>query len=183
MTRHIVITIGLLVLVTTNVAHAGGNELQVTIGPGYSSLPDFGEGLDGVGGGGELTYLFDGFWSVAAGAHFAHHFGETLEDTTFVDTNVLNVWLGPKFNLDYFVVIPFISLAPELILTDGELAEEQEELDFGIRWTFGFDYRPVRNWSAGFEVNYHSFIAAPINYPVYITTLFRLSFHYGFDDL
>jgi hypothetical protein len=164
-------------------ARGGERELQLTLGPGYSSLAEVGDGLDGLGGGGEVSYGLSSFWSLAAGSFIGFHFAETLDETTYDATRVINVWVGPRFNLDVFVIIPFISLAPELLFADGVLAEDREELDFGLRWTVGFDYRPKRNWSLGLEVNYHSFLDEPLNYPVYVTTLFRLSYHHDFGAL
>jgi len=169
---------------------ASENELQVTAGAGYSALPPVGEGLDGVGGGAEATYHITPLWGLSLGGFFGHHFGDTIpatgddeEPTVYEATNVTSLWLGPRLSLDYFVVIPYISLAPELLLTNGELQDEQSELEFALRWTLGFDYRPQREWSVGIEASYHSFITDPIAFPVYISTLFRVSWHYGFDVL
>ena len=171
-------------------AHGSGNELQLTAGPGYAPLPEIGDGLDGVGGGVEVTYAFTAFWSLAAGAFVGPHFEDVVEPDDpendpeiFSATTVTNIWLGPKFCLDIFTVVPYVSLSPEVLLTDGELQGDQSEVDFGLRWTLGFDYRPRRQWSAGFEVNYHSFLRQPLDYPVYITTMFRVSFHHGFSTL
>lgn len=171
-------------------AGASGNELQITVGPGYATLPDVGEGLDGVGGGIEVSYAFNAFWSLAAGGFFGRHFEDVVEPDDpedepkiFSDTTVINVWLGPKYALDVFTVIPYLSLAPEVLVTDGELQDDQSEVDFGLRWTLGFDYRPTRTWSVGFEANYHSFLRQPLDYPIYITTMVRVSFHHGFSTL
>ncbi|MCA9563306.1 MAG: outer membrane beta-barrel protein, partial [Myxococcales bacterium] len=171
-------------------ALAGGNELQLTVGPGYASIPDISEGLDGVGATVDLTYRFDEFWAVSLGGHFSHHFGEVVpgeeEDDppeVFEDTNIATVWIGPRFSLDYFVLVPYVSIAPELIVTSGELLEDQEETDFGLRFSVGFDYRPERHYSVGFEANYHSFLREPLVYPVLITTTFRFSYHYQFGLL
>ena len=169
---------------------ASDNELQLTVGPGYSALPEIGDGMNGIGGGIEVSYSFTAFWSVVSGGFTGFHFQHQVdaedpddEPEIFEDTTVTAIWLGPRFSLDVFSVIPFVSLAPELLLTSGELQPEQEELDFGLRWTLGFDYRPARNWSLGFEVNYHSFLEQPLDYPVFITTMFRFSFHHGFSTL
>ncbi|MBN1946692.1 MAG: hypothetical protein JW797_13540 [Bradymonadales bacterium] len=171
------------------IARADSDELQLTIGPGYSSLPELGEGLDGIGGGAELVYGFTPFWSIAAGGFVAYHF----EDTTVVDpadppqvleaTTVVTAWLGPRFNLDVFVVVPYLSLSPELIVTQGELMEDRDTWELGLRGTVGLDYRPLRHWSLGFEVSYHSYLTQPLDYPVYLSTLFRLSYHHRFKDL
>lgn len=181
--------IGVL-LASPTVAFASGNELQITIGPGYSTLPEVGEGLDGVGGGIEIAYAFTAFWSLAAGSFYGAHFEDVVEPEDpeedpeiFSDTKVASFWLGPRFSLDIFTVIPYVSLSPEVLLTYGELQDDQSEVDFGLRWTLGFDYRPTRQWSAGFEVNYHSFLRQPLDYPVYITTMIRVSFHHGFSTL
>jgi hypothetical protein len=171
-------------------AQAGDNELQLTLGPGYATLPDVGEGLDGVGGGVEVAYRITSLWTIAAGGFFGHHFGDTIppeteedEPQVFEATDVTSIWLGPMVSLDYFVVVPWFGLAPELILTRGELQTDQSEVDLGLRWTLGFDYRPSRNWSVGFEANYHSFLRQPFDYPVFITTMFRVSWYHGFDVL
>jgi opacity protein-like surface antigen len=179
-----------LLLFFSSTAYADGNEIQLTVGPGYSSIPDVGEGLDGLGGGGELGYGLSEFWSLTAGAFFGHHFEQIIEaeddddeDQVFVQTDVLTIWFGPRFNFDVLIVVPYFGIAPEIILTEGELQTDQSETDYGLRYTLGFDYRPERNWSLGFEANYHAFLVSPLGYPVYVTTMFRLSFHHDFDDL
>jgi hypothetical protein len=164
-------------------AVASEGELQVTAGPGYTALPGLGEGLDGVGGGLELSYGLSPFWSLSAGSFLAHHFGQTVGEQTFEATRVTSVWIAPRFNLDVFVLIPFVSLGPELLFTDGERHEGQEALDFAVRATLGFDYRPVRRWSLGFEVGWHALLRDPLDYPKWVTTLFRLSYHHDFGAL
>lgn len=193
--RHIVFLPLLIVIlvgaISPREAHAlGGNELQVTVGPGYSGLPDVGEGLDGVGAGLEISYAFTALWRLAAGGFFAHHFAESVPGanpddppTRYASTSVTAAWVGPQLALDYFTVIPYVSLAPEILVTRGELQEDQSELDFALRWTLGFDYRPSRLWSMGFEVNYHSFLRQPLDYPIFITTMFRVSLHHDFSGL
>jgi hypothetical protein len=159
----------------------------MTVGPGYASLPNVGSGLDGIGGGGEASYGLSAFWSLAAGAFFGHHFGDTVKTgdttTTYRPTDVTSIWLGPRFNLDVFAIVPFVSLAPEILLTHGELQPDQDRLDYGLRAVLGFDYRPQRHWSAGLEVDYHAFLRDPLTYPVFVSVLVRLSFYYDFREL
>lgn len=177
------VALAALALLAAPPAGASEDELQVTVGPGYSALPEIGEGLDGVAGGGEVSYGFSPFWSLALGGYFGHHFPQTVDDLQFDGTNVTSVWLAPRFNLDVFVLIPFLTLGPELLVTRGELNEGQAEVDAGLRATLGFDYRPSRLWSVGFEVGWHALLTDPLDYPTWVTSLLRVSLYHDFGAL
>jgi hypothetical protein len=165
-----------------------GSDLQVTFTPGYANLERVGTGQDGMTTGLEVNTSLSPFWSIFSGGNFSHHFQHQhvdSDDTTkTIDvTDIITYWIGARYALDLFIIVPYLGLAPAVIHTLGDPPVELNSTEFALRGTFGFDYRPEPHFSVGLELSSYTFFRDFLSAPDYMTAVLRLSWHHDFFSL
>ena len=168
------------VVVIAGDAAAIESEFTLGVGPGYTDLPTRGaSGQQGFGGGLYGEYRFSDYFGVTAGAYTSYQLSVSEDELPGVGID--SVWFGGLYNIDVATYVPFVSLSLTGYFADPEdqLADDEgNAADLGVRAGLGVDYRRHRHWSFGVEGNFHAFLTDLQNYPVYITTLVRLNFHF-----
>jgi len=166
-----------MLLVVSEVA-AIENELTLGLGPGYADLPSQGAtGQQGLGTGLYAEYRFSDWWGMTAGGYSSYQLSVAEDELPGVAIH--SVWLGMLYNIDVTTYVPFFTLAATAYFADPELEDaDGNSVDAGIKFGLGVDYRRHRHWSVGIEGNFHAFVTDVQNYPVYLTTLLRLNYHF-----
>jgi hypothetical protein len=169
---------GLLVLGALAEAGAIENELTLGAGPGYADLPTNGaSGQQGLGAGIYAEYRFSDWWGVTAGGYTSYQLSVSEDELPGVALH--SAWVGVLYNIDVTTYVPFCSLSGTAYFADPELKDaDGNTVNAGLKFGLGVDYRLHRHWSFGLEGNFHAFLTDPQNYPVYLTTLLRLNYHF-----
>ncbi len=165
-------------LVHSAEAHAIEGELTLGLGPVFADLPTLGEeGQGGWGGSVYAQYQLTQFWGLQGGATLAYH--TSIRRDELPGQRISSVWFGGIYNIDVFTYVPFISFGATAYQAQPQLSDaDGNPVDAGFKFGFGVDYRRWRYWSLGFETNLHAFVTDIQTYPVYLTTLMRLNYHW-----
>lgn len=159
-------------------ASAIDRELTLGLGPGYTDLPANGSrGQPGLGSGVYAEFRLSDWWGVTAGGYSSYQLSVADDELPGVAIN--SAWLGVLYNIDVATYVPFVTLAATAYFADPELSDaDGHAADAGVKFGLGVDYRRHRHWSLGVEGNFHAFLTDVQNYPVYLTTLLRLNYHF-----
>lgn len=127
----------------------------------------------GIFGAADVGYAFDGFWMLRGGYGLGQHVskGESF--------GVHQVNLGVRYQLDVFEYVPWIELSPAVYFTSGDGGPD--EVAFGARVGFGFEWLMDPHWSLGTGVHFHQ-MASESRFPAYFTAGARLGYRWTFGD-
>ncbi len=162
----------------TTPAHAVEGEITLGLGPGTANLPLRGsEGQSGFGGGAYAEYRFNHFLGLTLGGHYGYQLSESEE--MLAGQHIASFWAGMIYNIDVATYVPFLTLAATSYIARPQLVDgEGNAVDLGLKAGIGVDYRRWRHWSFGLEANLHAFLTDLETYPVYLTTMLRLNYHF-----
>lgn len=163
-------------------AQAGARELTLHAGPVYTALPNLRATSRGVGFHTGVHYGVSPWWSVGATAGWAHHVSLPRGESTDPTGGVASLSLGPTLILDVVRIVPFISLHPALHVHD-EVLKPEDRVSFAIRGALGFDARIRRQWTVGFEADWHGVFPDAGDYPGYSVFWLRLGYVFETDAL
>jgi hypothetical protein len=163
----IALLIGWIFLVLpSNTVLADTWDIKAGLGPVYGSTFSSQED-DGVGLAGYFDLgLSESFSLTLGGTYVDHLIGSKYEYSMF------NVGLGVTYNIDVFVVVPFLSLRLGWLQRDFESLEDDN--GFGLSLGIGFDYLWSENLTFGFVAEYHGMLTDLDRFPAYAAFIGRV---------
>ena len=157
--------------------------MVLTLGPTYSAAPDFASPSRGVGFEASAFYGLNTTLSVGLAGGLSHHYPYQLNEEERVDGEEIGMVLaGVGANVDILAVVPYVSFMTGVYFHGGALAEEPGAA-FGLKGSIGLDYRIVRSWSVGAQVDWHAIAPDLLNYPDFSAFWFRVSYIWDFNAI
>jgi hypothetical protein len=162
--------IGVAVFGCTRDAHAqaGYGEVHVGIGPTFGAAPSYISSPRGPGAQASAFYGINSTWSVGTVVGMARLFGDDADGAQAGYR--FGAFVGPSFNIDVLEIIPYVSLAPGILLAPGD-----NDVTPALRGAVGLDWRPRRQWAVGIQFEWHAALPQVLDYPTQSVIWLRFS--------
>lgn len=149
-------------------AQAGDGEVHVGVGPTFGAAPSYVSSPRGPGVQASAFYGINSTWSVGTVLGVARLIGD---DTDAAQAGYrFGAFVGPSFNIDVLEIIPYVSLAPGVLLAPGD-----NGVTPALRGAVGIDWRPRRQWAVGIQFEWHAALPQVLDYPTQSVIWLRFS--------
>jgi hypothetical protein len=149
-------------------AQAGDGEVHLGIGPTFGAAPSYVSSPRGPGVQASAFYGINPTWSVGTVVGMARLFGGDADEAQAGYR--FGAFVGPSFNIDVLEIIPYVSLAPGVLVTPGD-----GNVTPALRGAVGLDWRPRRQWAVGLQFEWHAALPQVLDYPTQSVIWLRFS--------